>query len=68
MTSKVRPEVRRIGSKQFLRWVIIDDGKKGPSQRRFWNGQGWAEILRQAMLYAHKDEVLKDLKTIKGDG
>ena len=65
MTSKVRPEVRRIGSKQFVRWVIIDDGKKRPSQRRFWNGRDWMEGLRNAMLFAHKDAVLKELEAIK---
>jgi hypothetical protein len=67
MTSKVRPEVRRVGPKQFPRWVIIDDGTKVPSQRKFWNGEGWVEGLRNATLFAHKSAVLTELNRAKGE-
>ena len=67
MTSKVKPEVRTVGSKQFPRWVIIDDGTKVPTQRRFWNGTGWVIGLRNAALYAHKHLVLKELERAKGE-
>ena len=67
MTSKVKPEVRRVGPKQFPRWVIIDDGTKVPSQRRFWNGMEWVEGLRNAMLFAHKHLVLKELERARSD-
>lgn len=65
MTSKVRPEVRRIGSKQFPRWVIIEGGTKVPSERRFWSEEDWMEGLGNAVLFAHKDAVLKELEAIK---
>jgi hypothetical protein len=67
MTSKVRPEIRRIGLKQFPRWVIIDDGTKMPSQRKFWNGEVWVEGLRSAMFFAHKNAVLAELERAKGE-
>jgi len=67
MTSKVKPEVRRVGPKQFLRWVIIDDGTKVPSQRRFWNGMEWVEGLRNAMLFAHKNMVRAELERAKSE-
>lgn len=67
VTSKVRPEARRVGSKQFPRWVIIDDAAKVPSQRKFWNGEGWVEGLRNAMLFAHKHAVLEELERAKGE-
>lgn len=67
MTSKVRPEIRRIGSKQFPRWVIIDGGSNVPNHRRFWNGEGWVEGLRNAILFAHKDLVLAERKRAKGE-
>jgi len=67
MTSKVRPEIRRVGSKQFPRWVIIDDGTKVPSERRLWNGTAWVEGLRNAMLFAHKNALLEELERAKGE-
>ena len=67
MNSKVRPEARRVGSKQFPRWVIIDDATKVRSERRFWNGAKWVEGLRSAMLFAHKNAVLEELKRAKGE-
>jgi hypothetical protein len=67
MTSKVKPEVRRVGPTQSPRWVIIDDGTKVPTQRRFWNGTGWVEGLRNAALYAHKHLILKELERAKSD-
>lgn len=65
MTSKVKPEVRRLGPEEFPRWVIIDDSTKVPPQRRFWNGAEWVAGLRNAALYAHKDLVLKELERAK---
>jgi hypothetical protein len=65
MTSKVKPEVRRVGPKQFPRWVIIDDGTRVPGQRSFWNGTEWVEEQRSAALYAHKHLVLKELERAK---
>jgi hypothetical protein len=65
MTSKVKPEVRRIGLKQFQRWVIIDGGSNVPTHLRFWNGERWVEGLRNAMLFAHKGLVLTELKKAK---
>ena len=67
MTSKVKPEVRRVGPEQFPRWVIIDDGTQLPNQRRFWNGTGWVVGLRNAMLFARKEVVLAELERAKGD-
>jgi len=62
MTSRVKPEVRRVGSKQFPRWVIIDDATKVPGRQRFWNGATWVEGLRNATLFAHKRAVLEELE------
>jgi hypothetical protein len=67
MTSKVKPEVRRVGRKQFPRWVIIDDRTKVRTQRRFWNGAEWVAALRNAALYAHRDLVLKELERAKSE-
>jgi hypothetical protein len=65
MTSKVKPEIRRIGRQQFPRWIIIDGGCAGPTH--FWNGEGWVEGLRSAMLFAQKDVVRMELKKAKGE-
>jgi hypothetical protein len=65
MTSKVKPEIRRIGRKQFPRWIIIDGGSNGPTH--FWNGERWVEGIRNAMLFAQKDVVLMELKKAKGE-
>jgi hypothetical protein len=62
MPNKVRPEIRRVGSKQFPRWVLIDDATTVPSKRRFWNGAEWVAGLRNALLFAHKHAVLEELK------
>ena len=67
MTSKVKPEVRRVGPKQFPRWVIIDDGTKVRTRRRFWNRTEWVEGLRNAALYAHKHLVLKELERARSE-
>ena len=67
MTSKVKPEIRRIGSEQFPRWVILDGSARLPTHLRFWNGEGWVEGLRNAMLFAHKNVVLRELKRAKGE-
>jgi hypothetical protein len=67
MNSKVKPEVRRVGPDKFPRWVIIDDGTKVPTQRRFWNGTGWVEGLRNAMFFAHKNMVRAELERAKGE-
>ena len=67
MTSKVKPAVRRVGPQQFPRWIIIDDGNKVPTQRRFWNGTEWVERLRGAALFAHKNMVRAELRRAKGE-
>ncbi len=64
MDSKVKAEIRKLRQKWFPRWVIIDDGTKSSKERRFWNGQGWVEGLRGAMLFADKDAVLNELIAI----
>jgi hypothetical protein len=66
MTSKVKSAVRRVGPECFPRWVIV--GTKSPDECRLWNGKGWVQGLRNAMLFAHKDAVLKELKTIRSSG
>ena len=67
MTSKLKPEVRRIGREQFPRWVIIDDATKVRTEQRFWNGRGWEKGLRNAMLFAHRSVVLAELARAKGE-
>ena len=45
--------------------MLIDDGTKAPSERRFWNGVEWVAGLRNALLFAHKNAVLEELERAK---
>lgn len=65
MPSRAKPEIRSLGRSQFPRWVIIDDSKRPPAERVFWNGFGWVEELRDARLYNDMDAALRDRDVIQ---
>jgi hypothetical protein len=61
-----RANILAVGTADFPRYVIIDDGKAASEDRKYWAGAKWIEQPHLAALFAHQKFAWEEVRRLRG--
>ncbi len=60
-----RTNVLVVGTADFPRYVIVEDGNAAPEDRKYWAGAKWIDQPRLAALFANQQSAWEEVRRLR---